>query len=262
MSCLKTFFALHPIMRLQNRGFCLANLSNRWITNAQRPKDNFLQCTNCLKNYPLVSNRCYATALSEKLKKGAYRFGIILPSKYKYRHLEDAAYVLLNSIYMKVQHTKLRENAGLEDSFNMWTRVVFVHLWCIFMRLKQEGRDGEIVIRKMTNLMWNDLNSRYDKFQDEIKERLKVREIMKENYNAIHMFFAFLDEGILSGDAQLASALWSTIYESNTYESEAWHVEALVHYIRFITNHIDQLEMEELILKPQSLEWPVPSEFL
>jgi len=44
-------------------------------------------------------------------------------------------------------------------------------------------------------------------------------------------------------------------------EAEAWHMEAMVHYIRFAIARIDGLPMETIVLRPESINWPMPEEF-
>lgn len=85
----------------------------------------------------------------------------------------------------------------------------------------------------MTKLLWKDIDDRCTKFQNEVKQRIKIREVMRDNYNAIRMFFLFLDEGILSGDAQLASSLWSTMYENNSC-NYALHLDLVLYLQEFI----------------------------
>ncbi|CAK8692445.1 unnamed protein product [Clavelina lepadiformis] len=195
----------------------------------------------------------------ETVRKGLHKLGIILPQNYTKQQLNNSAYVLLNGIYMKVKHAELREHAGLEDSFRCWLNVVYIHLWFLCCRFKQEGRDGEIIITLMMKMLWQDVEDRLEKFEEELKENLSKRKKMKECYTMLHLFFIFLDEGILGSDAMLASSLWNRIYMDNYYQPEIWHLEFLVHYVRFTATWLQDTPMDTLVLQPEAVEWTLPT---
>jgi len=48
-------------------------------------------------------------------------------------------------VSLQVPFKILRETAGLEDSFLMWTRIVYLHLWILLSQvINKGGRDGEV----------------------------------------------------------------------------------------------------------------------
>ena len=68
----------------------------------------------------------------------------------------------------------------------------------------------------MLSILWEDIQERLNHFQDELKQNLQSKKMLRESYNEMIKFFVLLDEGILHGDAMLASSLWALIYTSNS----------------------------------------------
>jgi len=74
----------------------------------------------------------------------------------------------------------------------------------------------QILMSSIASMLWLDVEDRLKKYENELQQNIKVNEKMKDNWNAIKLLFAYLDEGVLGTDAQLASSLWSIMYSSNT----------------------------------------------
>jgi hypothetical protein len=197
---------------------------------------------------------------TESIKDKLHNFGFVMSDKYAKKDLKNSAYVLLNGVYMRVPHNKIREVAGLEDSFNMWVRVVFIHLWVLFTRLRREGRDGDVIVIAMMKMFWNDIDQRLSNMKKTLKKNVEIKDVMKQYYNDIYSSFMFIDEGVVGSDLKLASALWSFIYSENTLEMEAWHLESLVHYTRYLVIHLEDISMDETVHNPQEVQWDLPDE--
>lgn len=197
---------------------------------------------------------------TESIKDKLHNFGFVMSDKYSKKDLKNSAYVLLNGVYMRVPHNKIREVAGLEDSFNMWVRVVFIHLWVLFTRLRREGRDGDVIVIAMMKMFWNDIDQRLSNMKKTLKKNVEIKDVMKQYYNDIYSSFMFIDEGVVGSDLKLASALWSFIYSENTLEMEAWHLESLVHYTRYLVIHLEDISMDEIVHNPQEVQWDLPDE--
>lgn len=72
------------------------------------------------------------------------------------------------------------------------------------------------MVSSLFNFLWKDVQDRLTHLQEELKENLETKKMMRESYNQLVKFFLLLDEGILHGDAMLASSLWNLVYTSNT----------------------------------------------
>lgn len=245
-----------PIRKL----YCL----NKNHLNAALFKDD-----NCLNLYEQnsITNALSRTMYSgmpftNTVKDKLHKFGFVMSDKYSKKDLKNSAFVLLNGIYMRVSHNKIREFAGLEDSFNMWVRVVFIHLWVLFTRLRREGRDGDVIVIALMKMFWNDLDQRLAQMQKGLKTNLEIKTLMKQYYNEIYSSFMFIDEGVAGSDIQLAASLHSLIYCENSVESQAWHLESLVHYTRYLIKHLDEIDMNTIVHSPHNVSWILPDELM
>lgn len=81
------------VLSLNSHGTC--RLNTRGVTKCSCMQDNQVASIKFQSCY-------YSTSFLEKMKKQVHKLGVILPSKYTAKQMENAAYVLLNSLYMKV----------------------------------------------------------------------------------------------------------------------------------------------------------------
>nr|XP_002130025.1 ubiquinol-cytochrome-c reductase complex assembly factor 1 [Ciona intestinalis] len=269
MACICTVRNIANVILSQNhavfkcRYFCAQFTNNRLVNIKKMNNERILAALNCRAKSntpPNATKRSYISRKSylEPMKQFAYKFGLVLPERYENEQLQSAAFELLNGVYMKVPHAKIREFSGLENSFNMWMHVVYLHLWCLFVRLRQEGRDGEILMSAMTRMLWFDVTERLKKIEEESNQSLTIQKRMKEYYNLLYASFSLFDEGILGSDAQLASSLWNLVYSNNPNDIEAWHLESLLHYVRFTISCIDEISFNTIVTKPSELSWLLP----
>lgn len=255
------------------------NVKNNAINNRILPiRRLYPSCRSYLKETPFQNvginlygqnlinssdERMYSSMpFTNTLKDKLHKFGFVMADKYSKKDLKNSAFVLLNGIYMRVSHNKIREFAGLEDSFNMWVRVVFIHLWVLFTRLRREGRDGDVIVIALMKMFWNDLDQRLAQMQKGLKTNLEIKTLMKQYYNEIYSSFMFIDEGVTGSDIQLAASLHSLIYCENSFESEAWHLESLVHYTRYLIKHLDEIDMHTMVYSPHNVNWVLPDELM
>ena len=74
----------------------------------------------------------------------------------------------------------------------------------------------QMIVALMVKYLHEDINVRLGKFENELKMRVKSRDVLKTASVELNLFFVLLDEGLLSSDAILASALWSLVYSINS----------------------------------------------
>lgn len=188
------------------------------------------------------------------------RLGITLAQRYRWQDLNIASQTLLNGIYMKVDFLTIHEKGRLEDSFASWLSVTYLHVWMLFVKLKQHGRDGKIMIKLITGVLWEDIEARAKKIENELEQNLSVKKQMKDYISLLQTSFLFYDWGLLKCDATLAQAVWMQIYSCNE-KADIRSIEAFVHYVRFHVARLDDIPMEELVFDPENIEWPLPKNF-
>lgn len=188
------------------------------------------------------------------------RLGITFTQQYRWRDLNIASQILLNGIYMKVDFPSIHEKGRLEDSFASWLSVTYLHVWMLFVKLKQHGRDGKIMIKLITQVLWEDIEARAKKIENELEQNLSVKKQMKDYISLLQSSFLFYDWGLLKCDATLAQAVWMQIYGCNE-ETDIRSIETFVQYIRYHVSRLDDIPMENLVYDPETIEWPLPGKF-
>lgn len=188
------------------------------------------------------------------------RLGLTLTQQYRWRDLNIASQILLNGIYMKVDFQTIQEKGRLEDSFTSWLSVTYLHVWMLFVKLKQHGRDGKIMIKLITKVLWEDIEARAKKIENELEQNLSVKKQMKTYISLLQTSFLYYDWGLLKCDATLAQAVWMQIYDCKQ-QTDIRSIEVFVQYIRYHVARLDHIPMENLVLDPENIEWPLPNRF-
>ena len=68
--------------------------------------------------------------------------------------------------------------------------------------------------------LWEDVTERLKSFEEESETAIKSKkEVLQKAYAELCFFFLLLDEGLVSGDAVMASSLWTLIYSLNSCKS-------------------------------------------
>lgn len=188
------------------------------------------------------------------------RLGITFGQKYRGHDLNVASQTLLNGIYMKVDFGTIQQTGKLEDSFPSWLSVIYLHVWMLFVRLKQEGRDGRMMIKMITATLWEDIEKRAKKIEDELQQDLAVKKQMRDYVSLLQTSFMFYDEGLMKCDATLASSIWMQMFNSDE-DTDIQSIEAFVHYIRYSVARLDGIPMERLVFDSDNIKWPLPNSF-
>lgn len=64
----------------------------------------------------------------------------------------------LNNIYLFIN-----EALDLPDTFQSWFLVAHLHLWLCLVRLKREGQDGDVIIKELVTMFWEDARQKMNK---------------------------------------------------------------------------------------------------
>ncbi|XP_069607868.1 ubiquinol-cytochrome c reductase complex assembly factor 1 isoform X1 [Ranitomeya imitator] len=191
--------------------------------------------------------------------------GFTGPLKYNKWKIKIAALRMYTCCVERIDYDEFFEKCNLPDTLNSWFLVTQLHVWMCMVRMKQEGRAGKYMCRFIVYSMWED-----------VEQRGKVMGIdsvtMKNTTKALtEIFYASIfgyDEGIISDDRVLSSALWRNLF--NMKCDDPRQLELMVEYVRKQMQFLDSLNGEDLLLTgevswrplvesdPQSILKPCP----
>ena len=148
-------------------------------------------------------------------------------------------------IQYQVNYDKLFQTCQMSDVMYSFCLITFLHVWLISIQLTQHGRTGLHVRRLLHQNMWKDIETRARKLKASMNRKNQLK-----TYNTLNgVFQAFLfgfDEGILSDDHVLASAVWRHLFEMKEIEDfEA--VGKMCDYIRKNVAHLDKINELDLL---------------
>lgn len=114
----------------------------------------------------------------------------------------------------------------------------------------ESGQDGRFLRNCIVESMWADVQTRAKKLSaDNPSASRKQVAILAEQFQATLINY---DEGIMSDDKILASALWRRFFDMNC--NDYTKLEKLVKYVRKTAMQLDNMTREQLISKPQ-IQW-------
>lgn len=162
--------------------------------------------------------------------------------------------MLYENVADKVAYYDFFEEFGMPDTFNSWFLVTELHCWMILTRVMNEGsesgQDGRFLRNFLVESMWADVQTRAKKLSaDNPSASRRQIAILAEQFQAALIIY---DEGLMSDDKILASALWRRFFEMKC--DDYTKLEKLVEYVRSMTLQLDSMTREELVMKPQ-IQW-------
>jgi cytochrome b pre-mRNA-processing protein 3 len=91
-----------------------------------------------------------------------------------------------------------------KEHFRTWFAMTILHVWLVNTRFKAEGLPGKDAKQELFNHIWIDVDIRLNKAG--VKARVgKIMEDLVDSYYGQSLAYA---EGLVKGDAVLASAIW------------------------------------------------------
>ncbi|OAD56655.1 Ubiquinol-cytochrome c reductase complex chaperone CBP3 like protein [Eufriesea mexicana] len=130
----------------------------------------------------------------------------------------------------------------MPDTFYSWFLITELHVWMLMVRFMAEGEKGKLVITNIIEAMWHDVTIRMD-LLGPIAGKVKREQVMKLSYQFNAAIIGY-DEGIMSDDKVLASALWRRFFVSECNNPE--HLEKLLIYVRKQISAFDKIPSEKL----------------
>lgn len=153
----------------------------------------------------------------------------------------------------KINYNAFFEEFDMPDTFNSWFLVTELHTWMLLTRVMNEGpetgQDGRFMRNCIVEAMWADVQVRSKKLSmDNPSAARQQVAILSEQFQATLINY---DEGLMSDDKILASALWRRFFEMKC--EDYTKLEKLVSYVRQTTLQLDSMTRDEL-LRPK-IEW-------
>jgi len=166
--------------------------------------------------------------------------------------LRASGFILLSHCSQLQQLEKFFREFDMPDSFYSWFLVTELHVWMLASRLMEEGDYGREVRNAMVEALWQDCETRAKSIGD-LAASVRSQQIidMSEEFQAALFVY---DEGLLSGDKELANALWRRFFLSMKEDEEKQapdmeKVALLVDYVRRNMQHLDNTDPFKLIVK-------------
>ncbi|EDW17954.1 ubiquinol-cytochrome-c reductase complex assembly factor 1 [Drosophila mojavensis] len=164
--------------------------------------------------------------------------------------LKVTSHLLYESVADKINYVAFFRDFNLPNTFNSWFLVTELHVWLLMMRSMAEGsetgEDGRFLRNCIVEAMWGDVNTRAKKLgANNPSQTRRQIETLSEQFQAALIAY---DEGIMSDDRVLASALWRRFFEMDC--DDYTQIERLVKYVRIQALMLDSLSRDQFITKP------------
>ncbi|KAI9587079.1 ubiquinol-cytochrome-c reductase complex assembly factor 1 [Glossina fuscipes] len=165
--------------------------------------------------------------------------------------LRVSSHLLYESVADKTNYLTFFQEFDMPNTFNSWFLVTELHVWMLLLRAMAEGsesgEDGRFMRNCIVEAMWGDVNTRAKKLGSISSSRIRQQiEELSEQFQAALIAY---DEGIMSEDRVLATALWRRFFVMNCEDYNK--IERLVKYVRIQVLMLDQLSREEFLIKPK-----------
>lgn len=123
------------------------------------------------------------------------------------------------------------ETLNLPRSFSQQVQIIILHYWILSVRMRampfKYGREYQ---KKLVDRIFNDLETRMAT-ELGIKSNRTIENYLKDYHSQMLGGVLSYDEGLMTDDITLASALWRNVFNANE-NVDIRHVEALLVYVR------------------------------
>jgi len=227
------------------RPITCANLvrnSFKYSRNFYPIASNFL----CEKPYRIQQANMYSSAILDAKTNGIFGkiFGNFKNSKTRIR---GSSVLLYENVADNINYVEFFQEFNLPDTFNSWFLVTELHCWLILTRAMQEGseadQDGRFLRNCIVEIMWKDVQARAKKLSmaNPSASRAQIG-ILAEQFQATLINY---DEGLMSDDMILASALWRRFFSMKCDDYSK--IEKLVKYVRKTALQLENMTREQLL---------------
>lgn len=142
-----------------------------------------------------------------------------------------------------VDYSPIYSACQMPDTLQSWFLVNSLHVWFCLVRLKPEGKNGRLVYKQLVEALWADVRQRLKAMgiTSPTDTKKGIEQLSQQFFGLIVAF----DEGLLSRDTVLASALWWNLF-SEKDKSDPVAVAHMVNYVRSQVKHMDMIPSSSL----------------
>lgn len=151
----------------------------------------------------------------------------IFQLQYFLQVLEGKSTLIYGQSVDTLNHVDFVLKFGMPNTFNSWFLVTEIHVWMLMVRAMAEREHHEVIRNGIVAALWRDSFERARQLGEHGR-------IIKTQLNELSQQFQYAivayDEGLMTNDKQLASAIWRRFFDSNCDNYEL--IELMVKYIR------------------------------
>ncbi|GAB1603032.1 ubiquinol-cytochrome-c reductase complex assembly factor 1-like [Argonauta hians] len=193
---------------------------------------------SCLLNTKSQGKRSASSGWYLKVRRS-----LGLPEKLRYPkyRLQKSAFCMYMCCTEVPDYIELINDFQLDDTYLSWFLVAELHAWLMLSRLSQGQQEGAFVRQAFVKAFWADVKKRTSKVDGSMIKQDEIHDLVF-HFNAA--LFSY-DEGLLSNDKVLASALWRNLFESKHIDPQ--NLALAVKYVRKQVKHLDGQTDDELL---------------
>lgn len=149
----------------------------------------------------------------------------------------------------------------LLPTFSTWSQVTMLHMYLIFARLRNLDRDAAKTWQaQLVDHFFFDAEERMD-VNHGITSRGLRSKYLKDMFVQWRGIIMAYDEGVVKGDAVLASAVWRNVFKARE-DVSVRDLAAIVSWMRLGLKMLDQMPDNALFTRATTaLRWPAKNEF-
>ncbi|KAI1078445.1 ubiquinol-cytochrome C chaperone-domain-containing protein [Whalleya microplaca] len=152
------------------------------------------------------------------------------------------------------------EDFKLPPTFSTWSQITMLHMYLIVARVRNLDLDtARSWQRQLVDHFFFDAEERMDLVHGISSRGLRHR-YLKDLFIQWRGILAAYDEGVVKGDAVLASALWRNVYKARE-DVDLRDLAAIVSWMRLCLKMLDQMPDEALFYQAETaFKWPARNE--
>jgi cytochrome b pre-mRNA-processing protein 3 len=147
-------------------------------------------------------------------------------------------------------------------TFSTWSHVTMLHMYLVHARLRNMERNlAQQWQRQLADHYFFDAEERMDTIHGITSRGLRQR-YLKDMFEQWRGVIAAYDEGLVKGDAVLASAVWRNLFKGRE-DVDLRALAAIVSWMRLGAKMLDQMPDEALFYQAAAaFKWPAKNELL
>lgn len=128
----------------------------------------------------------------------------------------------------QINFLEFQKRFQMPNTFNTWFLITELHIWMLSVRAIADREHGEVIRNAIIEAMWHDVSYRAKKLSPTRQSLIKNQ--IEELSGQFQYAMIAYDEGLMTNDMRLASALWERYFNRNSDNFD--QIELLVKYVR------------------------------